>query len=297
MDLPKMGDTRTVGSIGVDLLSSRLSYNANVISVPAEKDMGIDLMCELLQEGKPTGMHFYVQCKGTEILKEDFKKTSIEIKVPTLNYWLISRRPVFLILVDIKRERFYWSYPYDQIKDRLKEIQEQKKVHISVSNKQSFINGNKKIPALMEKIIKEFDSDEVMMQIKEMEFGDFYIGDIFGLHRKIRGFKKQECETLDHVDTAHLCAIQEIREDFNYYFITSEIRVWRSSINQLCFGIFKKTESGKCFYIGNVMIELEGDGKFNHLIELADGSWLDTQGDIYERFEEIIIYLNKKYKF
>ncbi|HEF5693207.1 TPA: DUF4365 domain-containing protein [Bacillus cereus] len=297
MNLPKIGDTRTVGNIGVDLLSSELSNNANVISVPAEKDMGIDLMCELLQAGKPTGMHFYVQCKGTEILKEDFKKTSIEIKVSTLNYWLISRRPVFLILVDIKRNKFYWTYPYDQIKDRLKEIQKKKNVYISVSDEQSFIIGNKQIPNLMKKIIEEFKSDEVMMQIKEMKFGSFYMGDIFELHKRIREFKNQECETLDHVDAAHLCAIQKIREDFNYYFITSEIRVWHNAINQLCFGIFKKTESGKCFYIGNVMIQLKDDGTLDHLIELADRSWLNTQGDIYESFEEIIIYLNDRYKY
>ncbi|HGO9425631.1 TPA: DUF4365 domain-containing protein [Bacillus cereus] len=297
MNLPEIGNSRTVGNKAIDLLSSVLSNDANVISVPAEKDMGIDLMCELLQAGKPTGMHFYVQCKGTEILKEDFKTTSINIKVSTLNYWLISRRPVFLILVDIKRNKFYWVYPYDQIKDRLKQIQKGKTVSISVSNKQSFFIEDKQIPPLMEEIIEGFDSDEVMMQIKEMKFGSFYIGNIFELHKRLRGLKNQECETLDHVDAAHLCAIQKIREDFNYYFITSEIRVWHSSINQLCFGIFKKTESGKCFYIGNVMIQLEADGTLDHLIELADGSWLDTEGDIYERFEEIVTYLNQRYKY
>ncbi|WP_336745293.1 hypothetical protein [Bacillus cereus] len=67
-----------------------------------------------------------------------------------MNYWLISRRPVFLILVDIKRNGFYWVYPYDQIKDRLKEIQNKKKVSISVSNERSVIIENKQIPPLIE---------------------------------------------------------------------------------------------------------------------------------------------------
>ncbi len=37
MDLPAIGGTRTVGNIAIDLLSSVLSNNANVISVPTGK--------------------------------------------------------------------------------------------------------------------------------------------------------------------------------------------------------------------------------------------------------------------
>ncbi|PEF89796.1 DUF4365 domain-containing protein [Bacillus cereus] len=299
MRLPQIGDSRLTGNVAVDLLSSVLSKEANVIGIPAEKDMGIDLMCELLKSGRPTGMHFHVQCKGTENLEKDVEFESIKIKVSTLNYWAITRNPVLLVLVDLKRKRFYWSYPYDQIKDKFEKIQNQKTVRIKIFKENSFSITDEKIPSQMKSIIKEFDYKEIMMRVRKIELQTIKVGSIHKIYPKLKELKEKEKKVLGNVNGKQLRVVQKIREDFNYFFVTSDIQVWYQSLNQLCFALFKKTESGQCYYIATVVIHFKSEDALEHeehLIELANGHMLDTRGNIYNSFESIVKHLYKIYK-
>ncbi|MDA2093787.1 DUF4365 domain-containing protein [Bacillus cereus] len=298
MRLPQIGDGRLTGNVAVDLLSSVLSKEANVIGIPAEKDMGIDLMCELLKSGRPTGIHFHVQCKGTENLEDDFEFESIKIKVSTLNYWAITRIPVLLVLVDIKHKRFYWSYPYDQIKDKFKKIQKQKTVGIKVFKENAFSINDTKIPPLMKSIIKKFDYKEIMMQVKKIDLQTIKVGSIYKIHPQLKELKEKEKKVLGNVNGKQLRVVRKIREDFNYFFVTSDIQVWYQSLTQLCFALFKKTESGQCYYIATVVIHFKSEDALEHeehLIELANGAILSTRGNIYSSFESIVKHLYKIY--
>lgn len=90
--------------------------------------------------------------------------------------------------------------------------------------------------------------------------------------------------------------VKQLRDDFSYYFITSEIRIWYKYINQLSFSLFKRTENGACFYIAEIIISFNVDGTVEHVVELANKNWLNTKGDIYGKFELIVKHLNKLYK-
>lgn len=296
MDLPKRSEAAVTGNVAIDALASTLNNFANVISVPVEKDLGIDLICELMESNNPTGMPFYVQCKGTKEANKDKDFFSIPIKVSTINYWLINKAPVLLILVDNKCHEFYWTYPYDQIKERLKEIQKNKTVNIKISKENCFSFGEEKVPDRIHRIIKQFYPTELSMMFKELKHGvSLQVGDIYELYREFKELKVREKSRLRYVEKKHLQYIIKIRDQFSHFFVTSDIRVWREFNNQLCFFLFKKTDNGNCYYIADVIILFNTDGSLDHIIELANREWLDTKGDINECFEAIVRHLNKIY--
>jgi hypothetical protein len=130
--LPRRTNSQRIGVSAADFLDSVLTNFCNVIPVQQERDMGIDFICELMQWEYPTGKLFNVQCKGTE--ESELKGDSIgfDIKVTTLNYWLILPNPTFLVVVDLQTSSFYWSFPKDFLSSLNKNWQEQQTVSIPV---------------------------------------------------------------------------------------------------------------------------------------------------------------------
>ncbi|RIU92055.1 DUF4365 domain-containing protein [Oceanobacillus picturae] len=295
MNLPKRSEAVRTGNVAVDVLASTLNNFANVISVPVENDLGIDLICELMESNIPTGSTFNIQCKGTKDAKENKDFFSIPIKVSTINYWLINKAPTLLILVDIKNHVFYWTYPYYQINERLKEIQRNKTVNIKISREDCFSFGEA-IPEQMGKIVKEFDYTIINMKFKELKHGvSLQVGDIYKLYREFKEQKFKEKFRLSNIEKEFLQYVLNIREQFSHFFVTSDIRIWRDFNNQLCFFLFKKTDNGNCYYIADVIIYFKHDGSLEYIIELTNRAWLNVEGDIYENIEAIVRHLNEIY--
>jgi hypothetical protein len=126
--LPKRTDAQRIGVSAADLLNSVFTNFCNVTPVPQDRDMGIDFICELIQEGYPTGKLFNVQCKGTEESELKGDSIRVSIAVTTLNYWLIQPNPTFLVVVDRQNYNFYWSFPKDFLSSLNKNWQEQQRV-------------------------------------------------------------------------------------------------------------------------------------------------------------------------
>lgn len=154
--LPKFLDTTITGITAAELLTSVLDRFSIVIPVPQEKDIGIDMRAELLKNNYPMGIHYNVQCKGTEEVDDEVDKLSVSIKVSTINYWLQQKEPTFLVVVDKKAELFYWSYPYMQIKDRIEEIQSKDTVSIHVFKSSFFNTKLDNLPKQMMDYIREY---------------------------------------------------------------------------------------------------------------------------------------------
>ncbi|EJR44448.1 hypothetical protein IIM_05137 [Bacillus cereus VD107] len=154
--LPKLNSARITGITSQELLGSTLQEFSQVIHVPTEKDIGIDMRCENLNDGSPTGVHYNVQCKGTEMVQVDKDYFSVPIEVKTINYWLQQREPTFLIVVDRAKSIFYWTYPFEQIKNRIDALQKQDTVRIRVQKSESFMLGIKSLPISMLNIIYEY---------------------------------------------------------------------------------------------------------------------------------------------
>ena len=157
--LPQVPKTTKIGFTSAELLASVLGMFSIVIPVPTEKDLGIDMRGELLKGPYPIGIHFNVQCKGTEEVDSEFDKFSMQIKVSTINYWLQQKEPTFLVVVDRTAEVFYWAYPYMQIKDRLEEIQSQEKVNISIFKSSCFNTKLRNLPKEMMDYIRDYHID------------------------------------------------------------------------------------------------------------------------------------------
>lgn len=155
--LPIVHENNKKGNISVALLESVLSRFSIVNSVPVEKDIGIDLHVELLNDSIPNGLYFNVQCKGKEEIEINQDKIKIPIKIATINYWLLRKEPTFLFVVDSINLDFFWCYPYEQIEEKLNELQKQNTVIINVDKKSVFPSGIRELPGEMERIILNFD--------------------------------------------------------------------------------------------------------------------------------------------
>lgn len=109
--LPKHTPAQQVGDSAAELCSAIFSKFSNVIPVPQQRDLGVDFICEIKQEGYPTGKFFNLQCKGTGEVQTEDNRIQVSIRVETINYWLLQDNPTFLIVVDCKNLTFYWSFP------------------------------------------------------------------------------------------------------------------------------------------------------------------------------------------
>jgi hypothetical protein len=54
-------------------------------------------------------------------------------------------------------------------------------------------------------------------------------------------------------------------------------------------------ENGNCYYIVDVIIYLDSYGSLDQIIELTNGEWLNTKGEISEYLEAIVRHLNNIY--
>lgn len=136
--LPKRTKSQQIGVSAAELLNSVFTKFCNVIPVPQECDLGVDFICEVMQEDHPTGKLFNVQCKGTEEVTFKSNEISIQIAVTTLNYWLIQKNPTFLIAVDCQNYNFYWAFPKDFLSSINKAWQTQKTVSIPIPIQNKF---------------------------------------------------------------------------------------------------------------------------------------------------------------
>lgn len=155
---PKITDAQKIGKKVVHLLASILSECCNVHIISQESDLGSDLDCELCEKigGKkcrPTGKHFYVQCKGKEAINEETNYIRIPIKTKTINYWLCQSYPTFLIVVDDKSKRCYWIFPEEELYRKNKNCENQNSLTFKIPKLNTFGFELKELPVRMKAII------------------------------------------------------------------------------------------------------------------------------------------------
>jgi hypothetical protein len=151
--LPKRTSSQKIGISAAQLLNSVFAKFCNVIPVPQECDLGIDFICELLQEDYPTGKLFNVQCKGKEEVEIKVDEIRVQIPVTTLNYWLLQRNPTFLVIVDCQNYAFYWSFPKDFLVSLDKNWCGQQTVSIPVPIQNRFSQDVDALPAQLLSIV------------------------------------------------------------------------------------------------------------------------------------------------
>ncbi|HAC63834.1 MAG TPA: hypothetical protein DCF68_09920 [Cyanothece sp. UBA12306] len=158
INLPKQTKSQKIGISAADLVSSVFAQFCNVIPVPQDRDLGIDFICEIMQNEYPTGKLFNIQCKGKEKIKVKNNLIIVPIKVTTLNYWLLQTNPTFLIIADHQNSIFYWSFPQDFLRSLNKNWQKQKNVIIRVPIQNSFEKNINSLPTQLFSIINSHSS-------------------------------------------------------------------------------------------------------------------------------------------
>lgn len=98
--MPAVTENRLKGNYGAALVMSRLSGECLVRPVAAETDVGVDLYCETVAEGRPF-LHFWLQVKAGNQCKWDPSDdaASCGFDLNHLDYWSRQPVPVFAALV------------------------------------------------------------------------------------------------------------------------------------------------------------------------------------------------------
>lgn len=74
-------------------------------------DYRIDYIVEIFENEQPTGLSFAVQLKGTGSLDESEGSVRVRIETDHLAYYMDRvTSPVFLVVVDVERDRGYWTF-------------------------------------------------------------------------------------------------------------------------------------------------------------------------------------------
>jgi hypothetical protein len=97
--MPAVLDNRLKGNYGAALVMSRLSGECLVRPVAADTDVGVDLYCETVAEGRPF-LHFWLQVKTGDQCKlsGDGKTASCRFRLDHLDYYREQPVPAFAAL-------------------------------------------------------------------------------------------------------------------------------------------------------------------------------------------------------
>lgn len=100
--MPTVDENRLKGNYGAAYVSACLSSECLVRPVAAETDVGVDLYCETVEDGRPF-LHFWVQVKaGAQCrLAPDLRIASCSFTFDHLEYWYRQPVPVFAALVPV----------------------------------------------------------------------------------------------------------------------------------------------------------------------------------------------------
>jgi hypothetical protein len=102
--MPSITNEQLKGNYGAALIMARLSAHCLVRPVAADTDVGIDLYCETLEDGKFPFLHFWVQVKaGKQCRPLKKQRVSCNFEHNKLVYWSRQPVPVFAALVPIAK--------------------------------------------------------------------------------------------------------------------------------------------------------------------------------------------------
>ena len=144
-----------LGDISEDEIKKRLKYFSLVSKF--KTDIGIDFLCELVEDDVPSQKYFFVQAKGTQ---QHFDKSwGTSIKKRTVINWLNQPHTVFLIVYDEVNKNCYWMSIIEQYsKSWIKRIgTSSEKIYIKMDNSHILEDGKNK-------------NDEFIRKIKEDSF-------------------------------------------------------------------------------------------------------------------------------
>jgi hypothetical protein len=155
---PKLPANQRRGSVAYGEIVKRLSNFS--LRYPPLTDMGIDLICDLLEDDSPTGEYFGVQAKGT---KRFGSSCSVSIKKTTISFWLSQPFPVFLVVYNANDGDCYWASIEDHRRTLCEQMRSQTKtVTIRVDKSHILQKDEGKNQEFIEKIEEDRRSNSLV---------------------------------------------------------------------------------------------------------------------------------------
>lgn len=143
-----------LGVIGESEIKKRLSY----FSIPTkpELDVGIDFICELIEDDSPSSKYFFVQAKGTEHFDDDWARS---IKKSTVMYWLQQPFPIFLVVYDENSGNCYWMSIEDNRNSLIEKMRtDSETIYVKMDRSHMLKKGKNKNDELIRKIREDMAS-------------------------------------------------------------------------------------------------------------------------------------------
>lgn len=137
--LPIQTYSQQRGIRAAEIAALALSKIAFVHRVETGTDIGIDFICELRADYRPTSQLFNVQCKALPVSFDQIDTdVDFTIKVSTARYWLEQAHTTILLVPDPDTGDVYWSAPVAELRSRRDEWRNQGTVQISVLKSSKF---------------------------------------------------------------------------------------------------------------------------------------------------------------
>jgi tetratricopeptide (TPR) repeat protein len=142
-----------LADVGENAIRKQLSYFSTITKT--ERDVGIDLICELVVDNKPWA-RYYVQAKGTEHFDDQWGSS---IKKSTVTYWLKQEDPVYLIVYDDKADKSYWmsieDHRYELFDRIMKADSQSNSIYVRMDKSQILEDGKEKNQLFRSKILSD----------------------------------------------------------------------------------------------------------------------------------------------
>lgn len=217
-------------------------------------DFHIDYDIEIVENSSLTGIVFSAQLKGTEHIKDEINFIRHSMSSKHLTYYLnkVKSKPVFLFIVDNKKEKIYWLFIQRYLKDEIKNKNWLKQKSVTI-----YIDKNN--------IISDIDDFK-----KIILDADNYIRELWP--STVRASVNKEKEQFKKLDPRFDVEIIAKGENVSYKFHTDEKLDIKFQIKdqKMLEKIFSEPNDGRTIKVPSDVIEVTGSDLLKDRLSVSD---------------------------
>tara|TARA_R110002033_G_scaffold155676_1_gene191964 strand:- start:331 stop:903 length:573 start_codon:yes stop_codon:yes gene_type:complete len=139
----KRTQSQVIGEIGESAVLYIASKNKDWIARKVDKDFGVDIEMELVDNEKVTGQYVKVQVKGTVDYQIIDNQIKLMVKTNFLRYCSECRVPILLVLVDTNNDLGYFIWVQEYLRINKTDINKHKSTNIFIPSTNDFKSGLK----------------------------------------------------------------------------------------------------------------------------------------------------------
>ncbi|WP_340833044.1 DUF4365 domain-containing protein [Polaribacter sejongensis] len=170
----KRTKSQETGDIGESTTLFIASKNRDWIARKVDKDFGVDIEMELVDDEKVTGQYVKVQVKGTTKYQIVDNQIKFRIKTNFLRYCNECRVPIILVLIDVNKDIGYFIWVQEYLRIHKTNIVKHKSTDIFIPSSNDFENGLKN---KIKNIASGLNHTQLQLDLKASLASAFLLGD------------------------------------------------------------------------------------------------------------------------